>query len=144
MSLAARKDPIHSFRFKVEISGLLVGGFSEVSGLEANTEFDEYREGGVNDYTHKLPKTTKYSNLILKKGMTDSKDLFNWHQDVVVGNIQRKNITIFIVDATGTRVREWTFQDAFPIKWTRSELKADSNSLSVESIEIAHHGLVRV
>ena len=70
------------------IEGLLVAGFSEVSGLQAETEVEEVREGGVNDYVYKLPKGTKYQNLTLKKGMTISNDLWDWHRNVVAGKIR--------------------------------------------------------
>ncbi|PHP45458.1 hypothetical protein B6V01_004070, partial [Methanosarcinales archaeon ex4572_44] len=82
MPIAERNDPYQSFRFLVEIHGLIVGGFSEVSGLQAETETEEIREGGVNDHVHKLPKITKYPNITLKRGITDSDILWRWHRDM--------------------------------------------------------------
>ncbi len=72
-----KPDPYFSFQFLIEINGLITGGFSEVSGLQVEIETEEYREGGTNDYVHKLPKGTKYSNLVLKRGITDSDVLWN-------------------------------------------------------------------
>ena len=83
MTTGERIDPYLSYRFLVEIKELIVAGFSEVSGLQVETETEEYREGGVNDYVHRLPKITKYQNLTLKRGITDSDSLWKWHQDVV-------------------------------------------------------------
>ena len=77
-----------SFNFIVELAkpNKVLGGFSEVSGLEMNTEFEEYKEGGVNTFVHKLPTITKYQNLVLKRGMTDSNTLYNWEKEVAQRN----------------------------------------------------------
>jgi phage tail-like protein len=141
MPIAERKDPYLSFRFLVEIQGLIVGGFSEVSGLQAETETEEIREGGVNDYVHKLPKITKYPNITLKRGITDSDALWNWHQDVVNGIIKRKSGFIILLDCEGNEKWRWSFERAYPVQWTGPELRADSNTVAVESIELAHNGI---
>src|SRR5882724_8071302 len=94
-------DPYLSFRFLVEIQGLVVGGFSEASGLTAETEFDEQREGGVNEFVHKLPKLTKYPNLTLKRGLTDSEVLWKWHRDVTMGKVQRTTIHLVLLNSEG-------------------------------------------
>jgi phage tail-like protein len=141
MPVGERKDPYMSFRFLVEIQGLIVGGFSEISGLQAETEFEEVREGGVNDYVHKLPKITKYPNITLKRGLTDSEVLWNWHQDVVNGKIDRKSGFIILLDSEGNEKWRWHFVNAYPMKWTGPDLRADSNTVAVESIELAHNGI---
>jgi phage tail-like protein len=141
MPIAERKDPYLSFRFLVEIQGLIVGGFSEVSGLQAETETEEIREGGVNDYVHKLPKITKYPNITLKRGITDSDALWNWHQDVVNGIIKRKSGFIILLDCEGNEKWRWSFERAYPVQWRGPELRADSNTVAVESIELAHNGI---
>ena len=136
-----RKDPYLSFRFLVEIQGLIVGGFSEVSGLQAETEVEEKREGGVNDYVHKLPTITKYPNITLKRGITDSDVLWNWHQDVVKGKFKRRTVYIILQDSEGNEEWRWEFDDAYPVKWTGPDLKADSSTVAVEGIELAHKGI---
>lgn len=141
MPVAERRDPYLNFRFLVEIQGLIVGGFSEVSGLQAETETEEITEGGVNDYVHKLPKITKYPNITLKRGITDSDALWNWHQDVVNGIIMRKNGFIILLDSEGNEKWRWFFERAYPVQWTGPELRADSNTVAVESIELAHNGI---
>jgi phage tail-like protein len=142
MPVGERKDPYLSFRFLVEIQGLIVGGFSEVSGLQAETETEEIREGGVNDYVHKLPKITKYPNITLKRGITDSDALWNWHQDVVNGIIIRKSGFIILLDGEGNEKWRWSFERAYPVQWTGPELRADSNTVAVESIELAYSSFI--
>lgn len=141
MSVGERKDPYLSFMFNVEIDGLIVGAFSEVSGLQIEVETEEYKEGGVNDYVHKFPKMAKYQNLVLKKGITDSDVLWKWHQDVVNGKIERKSGSIVLLDSTGEEKLRWGFAEAYPVKWTGPDLKADTNAVAVESLELCHKGI---
>jgi len=141
MAVAEREDPYISFGFLVEIHGLIVGGFSEVSGLQAETETEEIREGGVNDHVHKLPKISKYPNITLKRGITDSDTLWKWHHDVVNGTIERRSGFIILIDREGDERGWWHFIDAYPVKWTGPELRADSNTVAVETLELAHNGL---
>jgi hypothetical protein len=125
------KDPYLGCRFVVEIDSLTVGGFSEVSGLVVEVETEDYQEGGVNDYVHKLPKGIKYPNLVLKRGITDSDELWKWHEDVV------------LLDSEGNVKRTWTFEDVYPIKWTGPDFKADNSTVAIESLELVHKGLIR-
>ena len=141
MPVAEREDPYLSFRFLVEIQGLVVGGFSEVSGLQANTEVEEIKEGGVNDYVHKLPKITKYPNITLKRGITDLDALWNWHQDVVNGKVERKTVFIILLDSERNEKWRWSFERAYPVKWTGPDLKADGSTVGVETLELAHNGM---
>lgn len=138
------KDPLLGFRFLVVIDGLLVGGFSEVSGLQAEIEIEDVEEGGVNDFSHKLPKQTKFQNLILKRGITESDTLWKWHQDVVNGIIRRMSGYIILFDSEGNEKWSWNFVDAFPVKWIGPELNAKNDSIALESLELAHHGIKKV
>jgi len=141
MPVAERNDPYVSFRFLVEIQGLIVGGFSEVSGLQAETETEDMREGGVNDYVHKLPKVTKYPNITLKRGITDSDVLWRWHRDVVKGKIERRTGYVILLDSEGNEKWRWTFEDAYPVKWTGPDFKADNSAVSIEALELVHNGI---
>ena len=141
MPVGERVDPYLSFRFLVEIEGLVVGGFSEVSGLQAETQVEDYREGGVNDFIHRLPKETRYPNLTLKRGITDSDVLWKWHQDVINGKIARKSGYIILLDSEGNEKWRWNFIDAYPAKWVGPDLRADSNTVAFEAVELVHNGI---
>ncbi len=135
--LGVRDDPYMAFHFLVEIEGLVVGGFSEVK-----TVVETYREGGVNEYEHKLAGSTRYpSNLVLKHGVTDIDTLWNWHQDVTAGVIERKNGTLYLLDRKRRPVMWWDFLEAYPVKWTGPELRAEANTVAVETVELVHRGL---
>ncbi|HEX3094733.1 MAG TPA: phage tail protein [Candidatus Angelobacter sp.] len=136
------RDPVLGFNYAVEITGVFVAGFSEVSGLNAEIETFDYREGGVNGYLHKFAGPVRYpSNLVLKKGITDSKDLWSWYWNVMNGTIQRKQVDVVLMDAAGDEKRRWTLQNAYPVKWAGPDLKAAASEVAVEAIELVHEGL---
>lgn len=139
--MTARKDPATVFRFQVEIDGLLVAGFSEISGLEVETEVEVYREGGVNEYEHHLVKIRKYPSLVLKHGFTHSDELWNWFEGVTEGRIERKNGSVIMLDSSGNESYRWNFFSSYPIKWIGPELKANHSEVAIESLEIVHTGL---
>ncbi|PWV95671.1 phage tail-like protein [Paenibacillus cellulosilyticus] len=141
MPTGERRDPLAGFRFLVELDGLIAAGFSEVHGLEAEIEMEEYREGGVNGYVHRLPKMTRQSNLTLKRGLTGSTELWDWFKLAAEGWVSRRNGSIIVLDEQGYEAWRWNFSGAYPVKWTGPELRADSSTIAVESIEIAHQGL---
>ena len=137
-----RSDPLPAFNFEVEIDGLLVGSFKEASVIGPETEIEEYAEGGVNDFVHKLVKTTKYTNLILRKGITSSTVLYDWYKQVVTGNIEMRRVTITLLDSQKTAKRSWSYKNCFPISWKGPELKADDNSIGIEEVQFVHQGLI--
>jgi phage tail-like protein len=127
----------------VEIDGLLVAGFSDVSGLEVQTDVEPYHEGGVNDYEHHFIKGTKSPKLVLKRGMTGSRELWDWYDDVTAGTIKRKNGSIILLNEAGEEACRWNFYNSFPIKWMGPELKGSQSNVAIETIEIVHNGLHR-
>jgi len=136
--------PYVSFRFRIEFDKVIAGGFIECSGLQVETEVEEHREGGLNEFSHKLPKGTKYGTITLKRGFIDSTDLWDWNQNVIAGKTQqRKNLSIIMLDGLGNDKIRWDVMNAFPVKWSSSEFKADGNTVMVETLELAHHGFVR-
>jgi phage tail-like protein len=139
--LGVRADPYQGFNFLVEIEGILAGGFSEVSGLSVETEFQDYREGGVNEYVHRFATGTKYPPLILKHGLTLIDGLWSWHQEIVQGTITRRNGTIYLMNTQGIPVMWWDFLEAFPVKWTGPDLRASASQVAIESLELSHRGL---
>jgi phage tail-like protein len=142
MAVAERKDPYVSFQFAVEIDQQIVGGFSEVSGLEIETDVERFREGGVNLYERQLAGPAKFpSRVVLKRGMTDADVLWAWHQDVCKGLVRRKDVSIILRDVTGEEQRRWSFRAAAPVKWSGPQFRASGNEVAVETLELVHDGL---
>jgi phage tail-like protein len=133
--------PYLTFNFAVEIEGLLVGGFTEVSGLESTIEVEEYREGGVNGFVHKLPGKTSYSNLVLRHGLTGVGSLWDWYHHTTEGAIYRRNGTIMLLSARQFPVMWWNFRNALPVRWTGPTFNAASDEVGVEELELVHEGV---
>lgn len=139
-----RNDPVSGLRFWVEIDGLYEAGFTEVSGLVSETEVEEYQEGGVNGYTHRLPGRVKYSSIVLKRGFSASPDLWDWYSNAANGEYDRRNGAIVLQDGQGEEVCRWNFYESYPIKWKGPDLDASSSMTAIEEIELAHHGIKTV
>ncbi|MFN0095939.1 MAG: phage tail protein [Dehalococcoidia bacterium] len=137
-------DPLAAFRFGVEIEGVVKAYFTECTGLTAQMEVFEYKEGGQNAYSHKLPGRTSYGNVTLKWGMTDDMDLWLWYEKMrnwvtnKAGSNQRKNVSIIQFD-TDEKVqhRRWDLIEAYPVKWVGPTFNSAQSQASVESIELA-------
>jgi phage tail-like protein len=148
VSLAAslkdlRVDPYQASNFTIEIEGLLVGGFSECTGLEIELETEEYREGGQNDFVHRFVGAARHPSLVLKHGLSPIDGLWGWHQDVASGRIRRRNGTIYLLNQAQVPVLWWHFREALPLKWTGPDLRAATSAVAFESIELTHRGLTR-
>ena len=145
MALSDRRDPYLTFNFVVELGkdNLEVGGFTEVSGLQAEIEVQDYREGGLNVYIHKLPGPVRYpSNLVLKQGMADREILWEWCKKAMQGAIERRNVTIKLLDRNREEKRQWVFANAYPVRWAGPDLRAGSAEVAMETLELVHQGLL--
>ncbi|MCP6760381.1 MAG: phage tail protein [Fischerella sp. CENA71] len=137
-------DPYMAYNFAVEIGGVVVGGFSEVSGLSSEIELEPYEEGGLNGYVHKFPKHTTYPNLILSRGLVNIDLFYIWYQATSQGLIQQLNGTILLLDDQQIPIMWWTFQNAYPVKWEGPQFKASSDEIAVERIELVHQGISKL
>lgn len=142
--MAERNDPYRNYNFALELGGVTLGYFTDCSGFGASTDPIEHREGGKNSVTRKIPGQTKYTNIVLKWGLTDSRELFDWYQDVIDGKVKRKdgNIVLYDVDGNTEKVR-WFFTGAWPTKWDGPDFSAKGNEIAIETLELAHEGITR-
>ena len=142
--------PLTNFRFLISIDNIAVAGFSEVSGLEKNIETEDYKEGG-NDFIYKFPKGISFNNLVLKKGLSDNDELWQWYQKISSAishqkplGVLKKNITLVVLDEKREKTK-WTFifKNAYPVKWTGPTFNALGNSIVIETLELVHQGFER-
>jgi phage tail-like protein len=138
--MPARKDPFKNYSFLVEIDGIARAAFSKVSGLSGAAEVIEYREGTDVTSTRKLPGLITYDNVTLKRGITTSRELYDWWRTVVTGTLQRRNVAIVLLDDSRTEVLRWFLREAWIAKFEVGPLKAKGNDVLIESIELAHEG----
>ena len=138
-----RVDPYGNFNFLVEIDGITRAAFHEVSGFDSTIDVIEHREGGDNTTVRKLPGMTKHSNIVLKWGLADDRDLYDWHRDAVNGKVQRRNGSIVLLDRQGQERMRWNFVNAWPSKWDDPDFNAEGNDIAIETLELAHEGVTR-
>ncbi len=140
--MAARVDPYKNFNFRVEIDGITVAGFSECSGLESEVAVIEYREG-ADISVRKLPGLAKFGDVTLKRGITKSSVLQDWHRNILRGVPDRKDVAVILMDDEKNPVVLWRLSHTFPRKWQGPTLRGDGNEVAIETLELCCEGLER-
>ena len=137
-------DPFAAFNFQLEIDGITRAGFSECTGLNAEANMIEYREGNESLTTRKLHGLIKYGNVTLKWGVTQDPELFNWFKTVVDGDIDRKQtMSVVLLDEQRVEAVRWNIITAWPSKYVIPDMKSDGNEIAFESVELCHEGVER-
>src|SRR5436309_12614240 len=131
-----RRDPLRNFRFRLEIGGINEAHFSEATGFDTTTDAIDYREGDDPTHVRKLPGLTKYGNVTLKRGITDSMELYNWYKDVVAGKIRRQAVAIVVLDEEGKDEARIQNAEAWPSKHDPMDLNTKANDLALETTEL--------
>lgn len=139
--MADRLDPYAQYNFLVEIDGLSVAGFTEVGGLTTEQDVIEYREGADTATVRKLPGLRKYSNITLKRGFTQNRELWDWRKSTIDGKTQRKSGSIILMDEERKEALRWNFREGWINKWEGPALNATATEVAIESLEIAIEGL---
>jgi phage tail-like protein len=131
-----------SFHFLVLIDGMNVAAFTECSMPNLQVETEEIKEGGQNTYIHKLPVRVNAGTITLRRGITRNDALLKWYLQVLRGDMKGadRTVTVVIFDTMAARVATWTFQRAYPVKWSGPTLKAGESAVAIEEVEFAHHG----
>ncbi len=135
--------PLPKFHFRVEWGGSKIG-FTEVTGLNIENEMIEYRDGSSPEYHKvKMPGLQKYGNITLKRGMFNGdNEFFQWLNTVSLSKVERRDVSISLLNESHEPVYIWRVKNAFPVKVVAPDLKSDANEVAVETIEIAHEGLI--
>ena len=136
-------DPYLGFHYRVQIDGIEIAGFSEVTGLGLEVELADWREGGNNEFLLRFAGPAKHpSNLILKRGMMDADVLWAWQREITEGTIALRNAAIVLLDSAGNDRRRWEFLHVCPVRWSGPELRAGSAEVAVETLELTHRGYI--
>ncbi|MCZ7382196.1 MAG: phage tail protein [Candidatus Methanoperedens sp.] len=145
MATGARTDPYRNFRFKVEIDGIQTASFAEATIPDTTTDSVDYREGTDLPFQKKLSGLTKFGNITLKKGLTDSVEIYQWRKSVEdAGAIKaRKNISLVLIDEEGNDKARWDIIEAWPTKYSPSGFSAKANEVVIETLELVHEGIKR-
>ena len=134
--------PIPKFHFRLEWGGAKIG-FTEVTGLDISNDVIEYRDGATPEYSKiKMPGLRKFSNITMKRGtFRGDNDFYAWFNTIQLNTVERRDITISLLNENHEPVVVWKVKNAFPVKVTSTDLKADGNEVAIESLELAHEGL---
>lgn len=132
-----RNDPYAQFNFLVEVEDLTVAGFTEISGLNAESDIIEYREGSDLARMRKLPAISKFGNITLKRGFTKNRELWEWRKTTLDGATQRHNGAVILLDEGRVPVLRWEFFEAWISKYEGPALNSTTNEAAIESVEIA-------
>jgi len=134
--------PLPKFHFQVQWGGTNIG-FTEVSGLDVETEVIEYRQGASPEYHKiKMPGMTKFTNITLKRGtFANDNEFYNWWNSVKLNTIERRDLTISLLNESHEPVVVWKVKNAWPSKVTSTDLKADDSQVAIETLELVHEGL---
>jgi len=142
MATGERRDPYRSFNFQLEIDGVPLGAFSECSGLTAEGDAVDYREGtDIPLNVRKLMGLRKYTNITLKRGYTQDRSLWQWFTNIANGLPDRRDVTIVLLNEQRQPVLRWHAEAAWINKIEAPALKAAGNEVAMESVELVHEGL---
>lgn len=136
-----KSHPLTKFHFKVEWGGTKIG-FTEVSGLDFETQVIEYREGSdIGNHKRKQPGLVKYSNVTLKRGtFQGDTEFFDWWKMIFQEDF-RRDLTISALNKQHEPIITWKLRNAWPCKVQSTDLKASGNEAAIETIELVHEGL---
>lgn len=138
-------DPFRGYNFRLDVGGADLGHFTEVSGLGARVQAISYREGGRGQVVRRIPGRVEYADVTLRYGVTSSQDLWNWFLASLEGKVQRKHVSIFMLDADGTTdVVQWDLESAWPSEWRAAPLDASGREVAVESMTLVFETLKRL
>lgn len=142
MPTSGRVDPFRTFNFRLEFNGQEIGGFSEVSGLMADGDAIDYREGSDPQLNvRKLPGLRKFGQVTLKRGYTTDKTLWEWHNNISNGVVDRRDVTVVLLNETREAVLRWHIENAWVNKIEAPGMKASANEVAIESAELVHEGI---
>ena len=145
----ARNDPLRNFRYRLELGGIVQAGFSEVTIGDSTVEPIEYREGNELTTVRKLKGLTKYGNVTLKWGQTDSKELADWHHQVIEdiplleGQV-RRTVLIHVQNEAGEDKASYEIINAWPTKYDPGDLNGKGNEVLIDTLELVNEGMRRI
>jgi phage tail-like protein len=126
-----------SFRFVITVNGMPAGAFTDCTLPALELELEEVKEGGLNTYTHQLPGRRKSAKITLKNGVGLLNQLLPWYIKSMNEQFSRRRVTITLFSALIIPVMVWDIEDAYPVKWVGPELQSGSNSVAIQTLELA-------
>jgi phage tail-like protein len=137
-----RDDPYGQYNFLVDIGSKTRAGFTEASGLTIETDAMDYREGADKDQNvRKLRGLTKYTNISLKRGYTQDKDLWDWYKNTINGGVERRTLDVILKDEKQEEVLRWRVHNAWIAKMDMGPFNATANEVTIEAVDLYNEGI---
>lgn len=143
-AISGQRVEVHAaFRFAVQIDGITEAVFTECTLPTLEVEIHEQAEGGLNNAVHQLPGRVKAGKITLKRGTATSSELLSWYMDIAQGRIgsSQRKISVVMYDSLSEEVLRWSFEGAFPSKWTGPAFASDKNQVAVETLELSYQSI---
>ena len=139
---SGRKDPYGQYNFLVDIDNVIVAGFTECSGLDAEIQKIDYREGADQQQNvRKLRGMVNFTDIMLKRGYANNLELYKWYLEIVRGNMNRRTCAITLCNEARDEVLRWNISEAWISTWKGPVLNATANEIAIEEIALCHEGL---
>src|SRR5262249_23107285 len=133
-----------AYNFKLVIQGITEGHFTECSGMGIRVQPIKYREGGTNQVVRVVSGPVEYADVTLRYGLTASTELWNWFMTAVKGQVERKNVSILMLNSSGTsEVMRWNLINAWPAEWRGAPLDALNQEIAIETMTLVFETLER-
>ena len=133
-----------AYNFKLIVQGVTEGHFTECTGLGMRVEVIRYREGGTSQVVHCIPGQVEYADISLRYGLTASRELFDWFMSAVNGRVERKNVSVVMLDTSGvSEVMRWDLFNAWPTEWRGAVLNAVDHEVAIETLTLVFETLQR-
>jgi phage tail-like protein len=139
-----QRAEVHAaFRFAVQIDGITGAVFTECTLPTLEVEVHQQMEGGLNNAVHQLPGRVKAGKITLKRGIATSSDLFKWYVEVAKqpSSSSQRTISVVMFDSVSQEVLRWSFQGAFPSRWTGPAFGSDKSQAAIETLELAYQSM---
>ena len=137
-------DPFRSYNFKLEINGVTEAHFHECSNIGVKVHALKWRSGGASQVVHRLPGRVEYADITLRYGLTKSTDMWKWLLTAVNGTVERKNISICVLEQDGvTEALRWNLMQAWISEWRGTNLNALSHEVGIEEMVLVYETLKR-
>jgi len=137
-------DPFRAYNFKLVIQGVTEGHFTECIGLGIKVQAIKYREGGTSQVVHVIPGPVEYGDVTLRYGLSVSRELWEWFESAVQGRVERKNVSILMLDSDGVaEVLRWDLINAWPSEWRGAPLDALGTQIAIEDLTLVFETLLR-
>lgn len=143
-----RANPYGVFNFRIEFENGVIGTFSEITGLDTEHGVIEYRTGDEAPTMRKIPGLEKHPQVVCKRGLVGADKLWKWRQQVIdgIGNVDdsegKTTVTVHLLNEKRDPVITWTLKKAWPVKWSGPALASGKNEVAMETLELAHEGIV--